>query len=81
MEVGDDAVVVGLVAALVAEPKNHKKKKITLFSPFKIRTTFHFRDAFLNVSIYTCNFCCLVCGGHMYGSLTISKTSILSSFL
>ena len=80
MEVGDDAVVVGLVAALVAEPKNHKKK-ITLFSPFKLRTTFHFRDAFLNVSIYTCNFCCLVCGGHMYGSLTISKTSIRSSFL
>ena len=26
MEVGDDAVVVGLVAALVAEPKIHKKE-------------------------------------------------------
>ena len=31
MEVGDDAVVVGLVAALVAEPKNHKKKKSHYF--------------------------------------------------
>lgn len=34
MEVGDDAVVVGLVAALVAEPKNHKKKKSHYFHEF-----------------------------------------------
>jgi len=32
VEVGDDAVVVGLVAALVAEPKNHKK--VSLFHHF-----------------------------------------------
>ena len=74
-------LLLGLLLRLLLSLKITKKKKITLFSPFKIRTTFHFRDAFLNVSIYTCNFCCLVCGGHMYGSLTISKTSILSSFL
>ena len=36
MEVGDDAVVVGLVAALVAEPKNHKK--ISLFPHFCINS-------------------------------------------
>ena len=74
LDLGDVVAAVVAVAAveLAVGPRNSKLHEIQ-----KIQER-------LNVGskneCHTCIFCCFVCGGHMYASLTISMTSIRSSF-
>ena len=70
LDLGDVVAAVVAVAAveLAVGPRNSKLNEIQFWFE-KIKNECH-----------TCIFCCFVCGGHMYASLTISMTSIRSSF-